>query len=49
MTHTVELRDGLGIEQILAGDRIIFVALEVTTRLSLGCLRWQTAITEEAV
>ena len=49
MNHTVELRDGLGIEQIFAGDRIVFMALEVTTGLSLGCHRCPAAITEEAV
>lgn len=48
MTHTVELRGGLGIEQIFAGDRIVFMALEVTTGLSLGCLRCQGGVTEEA-
>lgn len=49
MTHTVEIRDGLAIEQIFAGDPSVFMALEVTTELSLGCLRCQAAITEEAV
>lgn len=48
MSHTLELRDGLGIEQVFAGDKIVFVALEVTTRLSLGCLRCWAALAEEA-
>lgn len=49
MTHTVEPRDGLGIEHVFAGDRIVFMALEVTTGLSVGYLRCQAAIAEEAV
>lgn len=46
MTHTVDLRGGLGTEQIFSGARIVFTALEVTTGLSLADLRCQAAIIE---
>lgn len=38
MNHIVELRASVDTEQIFAGDRIVFMAQEVTPGLSWGVL-----------